>query len=67
MWALDQARDGRIAVLTFHGVPDLDHPWVHTEPEMFERYLQTLAERECAVITLRDLGLYVDADSSGGG
>ena len=39
LWALDQARDGRIAVLTFHGVPDLDHPWVHTDPDQFEPYV----------------------------
>ena len=25
IWALEQARNGRIAVLVFHGVPDLDH------------------------------------------
>src|SRR5207245_1463788 len=31
--AADQAREGRIAVLQFHGVPDRDHPWVHTRPE----------------------------------
>jgi hypothetical protein len=63
LWALDQARDGKIAVLTFHGVPDLDHPWVHTEPEMFERCMQVLKERDCTVIPLRDLAIYVDTDS----
>ena len=63
IWALEQARDGKIAVLTFHGAPDVDHPWVHTEPEMFERYMQVLAERDCTVMALRDLGRYVDRDS----
>ena len=63
LWALDQARDGRIAVLTFHGVPDLDHAWVHTEPEMFERCMKVLDERGCTVIALRELANYVDTDS----
>ena len=29
------ARDGRIAVLQFHGVPDGEHPWVNTPRERF--------------------------------
>src|SRR5688500_18958327 len=28
--ATAQARNGRIAILQFHGAPDLEHPWVHT-------------------------------------
>ncbi len=59
VWAVEQASDGKIAVLTFHGVPDLDHSWVHTEPEAFARYVQYLHERGCTVIALRDLGRYV--------
>ena len=59
LWAIDQARDGRIAVLTFHGVPDLDHAWVHTEPDEFETYMSLLKERQCTVISVRDLKQYV--------
>lgn len=58
-WAVDQARDGKVAVLTFHGVPDLDHPWVHTEPELFERIVAYLARNDCHVVALRDLARYV--------
>ncbi len=59
-WAIDQAQDGRIAVLTFHGVPAVEHPWVHTAPEEFIRYLDHLDERGCTVIAMRDLVKYVD-------
>ena len=60
VWAVDQARDGQIAVLTFHGVPALEHPWVHTEPADFRRYMDYLQERGCTVIAMRDLVKYVD-------
>lgn len=59
-WALDQAVDGDIAVLTFHGVPDVEHPWVHTEPKQFEAYMAYLAENDYSVIALQDLADYVD-------
>lgn len=59
-WAVDQARDGKIAVLTFHGVPALEHPWVHTAPEDFLRYMDYLQARGCTVIAMRDLVRYVD-------
>ena len=59
-WALDRARDGRIAVLTFHGVPDLDHPWVHTEPDQFEQYITYLRDNEFTVLALRDLEKYAE-------
>ncbi len=54
IWDPEQAEDGKIAVLTFHGVPDLEHPWVHTEPDDFEKYMQYLTERNYTVIALRD-------------
>lgn len=60
VWAVDQARDGKIAVLTFHGVPALEHPWVHTAPEDFLRYMDYLQARQCEVIAIRDLIRYVD-------
>ncbi len=58
--AIEQARDGQIAVLTFHGVPALEHPWVNTEPETFETCMDYLYDNSCTVISLRDLGKYVD-------
>jgi len=58
--AADLARDGKIAVLQFHGVPDPDHPWVHTPPENFEQYMEYLHTNHFTVIRLRDLARYVD-------
>lgn len=40
MKAFDKAENGKIVVLTIHGVPDVEHPWVNTEPELFKEYLQ---------------------------
>ena len=60
LWAVDQARDGQVAVLTFHGVPDLDHPWVHTEPDLFERYVAHLRDNDFTVVALRDLDNFID-------
>ena len=59
-WAVDQARDGKIAILCFHGVPALEHPWVNTDPEDFKKYMQYLADEGCNVIAMRDLARYVD-------
>ena len=58
--AVTQARDGKIAVLQFHGVPDRDHPWVHTPPELFREYMNYLKDGGFKVIALRDLTKYVD-------
>lgn len=57
--AVAQARDGRIAVMTFHGVPDLKHPWVNTDPAKFETYLAHLKTEGCRVIALRDVAQYL--------
>lgn len=66
-WTLDNlkravalARDGRIAVLQFHGVPDGEHPWVNTPRERFEEYMAWLHAEGFKVIALRDLARYVD-------
>jgi peptidoglycan/xylan/chitin deacetylase (PgdA/CDA1 family) len=58
--AVSQARCGRIAVLQFHGVPDLAHPWVHSPVERFQEYMQYLADEKYTVIALRDLEWYVN-------
>jgi peptidoglycan/xylan/chitin deacetylase (PgdA/CDA1 family) len=70
-WTLDdlkravaQAKDGKIAVLQFHGVPDTAHNWVNTSTERFEEYLKYLAENEYRVIALRDLSRYVDPEKT---
>jgi peptidoglycan/xylan/chitin deacetylase (PgdA/CDA1 family) len=59
--AVEKARDGQIAVLTFHGVPDIQHPWVSTEPEKFESYMQHLKETGYKVVSLGELDRYVPA------
>jgi peptidoglycan/xylan/chitin deacetylase (PgdA/CDA1 family) len=60
--AAKQAEFGRIAVLQFHGVPDLAHPWVHSPVERFKEYMQYLADNDYKVLALRDLEKYVDPD-----
>jgi len=57
-WSVDQAIGGKVCVLTLHGVPDLDHAWVHTDPKVFESYVRYLSENNCSVIALRDLNLH---------
>ncbi|MDB4549687.1 hypothetical protein N9Z97_01270, partial [Akkermansiaceae bacterium] len=59
-WAVAQAREGQIAVLCFHGVPGLEHPWVNCDPEDFKKYLRYLKDEGCTVIAMRDLAQYVD-------
>ncbi len=60
--AADQAWDGRIAVLQFHGVPDRDHPWVHSDPKRFEEFMGYLSTNRFRVVALRDLARYVDPE-----
>ncbi len=57
--AVSQAKDGKIAVLQFHGVPDREHPWVSTEPELFEKYLSYLKDNGYRVMALRDVAKYL--------
>ena len=59
--AVAQARDGKIAVMTFHGVPDIKHPWVSTDPAKFESYMQHLKDEGCKVIALREIVKHVRA------
>ncbi len=58
--AVQQARDGRIAVLQFHGVPDTAHDWVSSNQQNFEAYMKYLKLEDYRVIALRDLQEYVD-------
>lgn len=57
---VDEARDGKIVVLTFHGIPTDLHPWVHTDPETFRRYLDYLRDHDFKVVALRDVLQFID-------
>lgn len=57
--AVAQALDGKIAVMTFHGVPDIKHPWVNTDPSKFEAYMQHLKDEGCTVVAMRDVVKYL--------
>jgi peptidoglycan/xylan/chitin deacetylase (PgdA/CDA1 family) len=59
--AVAKARDGKIAVLTFHGVPDKQHPWVHTDPERFTQYMNYLKAEGYTVVAMRDVVRYLPA------
>lgn len=58
--AVSQATKGRIAIVQFHGAPDVEHPWVHTPPERFQEYMKYLHDEGFHAIAMRDLAKYVD-------
>ena len=60
VWAVEQAKDEKIEVLTFHGVPALEHPWVNTFPDDFKVYIDFLNDHGFTVIALRDLSKYIE-------
>lgn len=64
MAAFNEARNGKIVVLTIHGVPDVEHPWVNTPPQLFEEYLRYLHEQNFTVVAFRDLAAYINIDSA---
>ncbi len=57
---VDRAKDGKIAVVQFHGVPDIAHPWVHTPPERFKEYMAYLKAEGFNVIALKDVAKFRD-------
>jgi peptidoglycan/xylan/chitin deacetylase (PgdA/CDA1 family) len=59
--AVQQAKNGRIAVLQFHGAPDNEHPWVHTPPARFGEYMKFLHDQGYKVVALRELARFVEA------
>ncbi|WP_277479665.1 polysaccharide deacetylase family protein [Catalinimonas alkaloidigena] len=62
--AIKQAKDGKVVVLTVHGVPDYAHDWVTTPPKLFEIYLKFLHDNNYQVIALKDLEIYIDVDQA---
>ncbi|MCX5655177.1 MAG: autotransporter-associated beta strand repeat-containing protein [Planctomycetota bacterium] len=59
--AVQQATAGRVVVLCFHGVPDMEHPPVGTDPDLFEDMVEYLKDNNYKVIAMRDLAGYIDA------
>ncbi len=55
-----QAAGGRIVVLTYHGVPDVEHPPVSLAPTIFRAQMQYLKDNHYKVIAMRDLAEYID-------
>lgn len=58
--AVEQAEEGRIAVLQFHGIPDTAHDWVSLGSQNFEAFMKYLAVNGYKAIALRELNQYVD-------
>ncbi len=55
-----QANQGKIAVIIYHGVPDMEHPAVSLDPAIFKLQMQYLKDNHYKVIALRDLAQYID-------
>ncbi|QDA59444.1 polysaccharide deacetylase family protein [Hymenobacter jejuensis] len=64
MNALQQAKNGKIVVLTVHGIPDYEHDWVTTQPALFEEYMKYLHDNHYRVIALRDLAKYINVSEA---
>lgn len=61
---IKQAKDGKIVVLTIHGVPDYAHPWVTTPPHLFKKYLKYMYEHHYTCISVRDLRKYINVEKA---
>lgn len=57
---VQQARNGAVVVITYHGVPDYEHGFAGTDPVIFKEMMQYLKDGGYKVIALRDLAEYVD-------
>ena len=62
---VQQAVNGKIVTICFHGVPDGEHPQVGLDPSTFEEMMQYLKDNNYKVISLRDLGEYIDSAKAG--
>ena len=61
---IDRAEPGKAIILQFHGVPDIAHPWVHSDPVKFAQFMDYLASTGIKVIALRDLDNYFDINEA---
>jgi hypothetical protein len=60
--ALKSVGKNEIAILQFHGVPDIAHPWVNTSRQQFKTYMDYLKQNNYQVIAMRDLKKYLPED-----
>ena len=58
--SVSMARDGKIAILQFHGVPEGEHPFTSVPQQRFEAFMKYLHDEGYTVIAMRDLSRYVD-------
>ena len=57
---IDRAEPGKAIILQFHGVPDVAHPWVDTDPDNFILFMNYLEEKNFKVIPFKDIDKYFD-------
>ena len=62
--ALNHAQEGNIVVITLHGVPDIEHPWVSTPQELFREYLQFMSDNKFKVVALTYLQTFINVDEA---
>ena len=55
-----QATGGKIVVIIYHGVPDIEHAAVSLDPAIFKAQMQYLKDNHYKVVALRDLAEYID-------
>ncbi len=55
-----QATGGKIVAICYHGVPDMEHPSVSLDPEVFKAQMQYLKDNHYQAIALRDLAEYIN-------
>ncbi len=55
-----EARQGRVVVYCFHGVPDREHTGVSLDPATFKVMMQYLKDNHCQCIAMRDMAAYID-------
>lgn len=56
---VERAGNEEIAVLQFHGVPDIVHDWVTTDPDLFRECMQYLKDKGFKVIAMRELEEFI--------
>jgi len=60
---VDRAKEGKIVVFQFHGVPDDRHPFCSMPLVRFREFMDYLSENDYCVIALRDVDRYIDPSS----